>query len=296
MIRLDAQSYGHLVHRYLAYCEFTKMDDTDPENKKTAYTKKGYRIQWKNIKNDLYQPLRNAQRFAERLGVDLKSAYQIGAIAVDVADAGGFQNSGVSTTLTVSHACASNAVLAVGTFEAYAALTSLTYNSVSLGSKLANDGDSTSNIYGTLSPASGTHDIVGTMAGTSPQALCGWSFTGAETGSFGGATNATTGTSASPTVSVTTNIDNSFVVGLIAALPSTGTLTASDSQTVNATGTSEGYKVRGAYIQKVTAGSQAMGWSNGSGSNYFGTTVVEIRQALATASSATSRMLRGIGT
>lgn len=123
LIRVDATTHGYLIHSWMARIRFIKYDDSDPENKKIAYQKESYKVQWKNVQRDFKKTFalpQLAPKLAYATAIllaallrDSKLPFEfgvIGAIAVDTVTTGLGGNTG--QTITIAHtASGSNRLL-----------------------------------------------------------------------------------------------------------------------------------------------------------------------------------------
>jgi len=143
------------------------------------------------------------------------------------------RDTSVDTTLgasprTGSHTCAASAVLFVGTKAAAGYATGATYNGVSMtriADVISGVGEYAQSLFVLTTPATGSNTIYVTVASS----IVGWtssSYTGADTSSQPGASGTNTSPSGtSITSSITTTVDQSWVIGYFAG--SRATLTAS---------------------------------------------------------------------
>ena len=128
-LRVDAKSTGRQLNRYITYSTFVKLDDNDPKNKRVAYERKGYHVEWANVKSDFQFAFRNPFYVVPRVAYSLAAFWFIfqgkheearalafsigGSLAVDATSAA--VTSGAQTVVSVSHTCTgANRVLVSG--------------------------------------------------------------------------------------------------------------------------------------------------------------------------------------
>lgn len=275
MIKIDSQSNGRLVHRYLAYTTITKFC---PETQKPLWVKSGYKIQWKNIWADLKMSFVPALAF--RLGVPLEFAYQLGAIALDSANVGTNSGGVLAASITWNHVTAASAVLVIGVQNHNVVPGNITYNGTN--TTFGQDSpDDYAKLYYTLSPTSGTKAVV--INASTVDYLEGFSisFTGADTSTIGANANGG-GTGGVSNATITTTRNNSFCVS-IDYIQQPGAITSyDDGQTPivdQAGGPANAYRSVGSYLQVATSGTnQRIQYSHGN--VYWQTTILEVLQAI----------------
>lgn len=223
-IRVDASAGGYLVNRWLAYTWQRKYNNhgTIEENSEILWEKRGYRIQWTNIKRDLKAFFKNPFGYAPTVAYSLLAIPLIffdhdkavnfaffGSIAFDAAAQ--TSHSGEPTTITWEHTIGSNDDR----------LININVSGLSTPNEPQWDGNSTTNIISVsamhnnyyLAPASGAADC--TCDGGNIKVGGSISFDGVhQTDPIGASTS--NGTPSSPQdVSLTTEDDNSFRVDCI---------------------------------------------------------------------------------
>ena len=252
--RIDGITKVYPLCRYLVKQEFTKFDDSDPDNKRIAYKKKSFKIQWENIKNDL-------KRQFTFYPIPGQLAWKAGLpIAVDATTAGTVVG---ATSISLTHTCTGSNLVLVGiAFDPTGdGGTGMTYNDVSMTLAINTSAVAYQVIMKYLAnPATGANTLAYTRADTRQLGLAAISFTGAKQTGQPDATAHFDGTAVtSPTNSLTTVADNSFVIDGIGSTTNAA-LGASQTEFYDVdSGTSERFGCQ--YVQKVTAGAQAMGWT-----------------------------------
>lgn len=282
MLRVDAKSTGISINRYITYHTFVKLDDDDPENKKIAYERKGYHIEWKNVKNDLKCFLKNPRYFAPKL--IYRVAYSLavfwfiiqgrhqeaiafafaGPIAVDATTA--TATTGAQTSISISHTTSGADRVIVSGIEIVNSTSTWTYAGTAIVEDTTDASDMNHKMGHLIAPTSGANTlehvkIAGAEAG---HGIFGISFTGADQTTQPDSTSPTptTATNTTPSIAITTTTDNAYVVDNLLSRAATLTVDASQTQIANQTidsGTSR--RQGGSYEQKVTAGSITMSWS-----------------------------------
>lgn len=276
MLRIDAKSTGRQITRYVTYHTFVKLDDNDPENKKIAYEKRGYHVEWANVKNDLKYLFKNPIRFAPQVAYSLAALWFIfqgkhqeamtlafGGIAFDATSAA--VTTGSQTAVSVSHTCTGDERCLVSGIEIINATVAWTYAGTAIVEDTTDASDMVFKMGHLIAPATGANTLTHTIAvGEAGHGIFGISFTGAHqtTQPDQASPTPTTGTSTTPSISVTTTTNNSFVVDNLLSRAATLTVDASQTQIANQTidsGTSR--RQGGSYEQKVTAGVITMDWT-----------------------------------
>lgn len=242
-LRVDASVKGSFIKgKYLAVSQFIKFDDDDPKNKKIAYTKYGYKIQWDNIKRD-FKRLK-LPSFAWGMAYNLAivtlivlfhnkaSVYHLavtGALAFDNAGSTNDHDatSGSDTTLTLSFTMSSSAnglLTSNATLRddsvTHLSVSGVTYAGTSMNSITSNTGTSAkAYLFGLIAPATGANNLVMTYHDTTAgddayQVFGAVSFTGADQATgWHNAANAS-GTSTTPSVTITSAAGEIVVDGM----------------------------------------------------------------------------------
>src|SRR3990167_2653656 len=262
--RIDGITKAHLIIGGLfAKYEFTKFDDKDPDNKKVAYIKKGYKFQWENLRE-------NYIRWAKKLGISPEFAYQMGAIAVDTTSSAA---ASTTTTKTLSHTCTGDNLVLVGIgFDPRGdgpATNGFTYNSIVMSAGIAtSDTQYQPVMYYLVAPDTGANTLSYTGNASDVKGLCAISFTGAKQSAQPDATIHYSATGASsPSNALTTVADNSFVMDAIGVGAAAPAVTGEHTEFYDVDNGS-GTRFACQYVQKVTAGAQTMGWTWVSTKNY----------------------------
>lgn len=275
-IRIDAKSTGRQLSRYITYSTFVKLDDNDPENKKIAYEKKGYHVEWANVKNDLKYLIKNPIRFAPQVAYSLAAFWFIfqgkhqeamtlafSGIAFDATSAA--VTSGAQTAVSVSHTCTGSERCLVSGIEIINATVAWTYAGTAIVEDTTSTNDMNEKMGHLIAPASGANTLTHTIAvGEAGHGIFGISFTGAHQTTQPDQASPTpaTGTSTAPSISVTTTTDNSIVVDNLIVRTTTLTVDVSQTQIANqAIDSATARKQGGSYEQKVSAGAMTMSWS-----------------------------------
>lgn len=134
------------------------------------------------------------------------------AIAYDTSSSG--QTANTTNTITWNHTCTgSNLVLVVAVgADSAAEPTGVTYNTVALTKAQGATTGLEHSIWYLASPATGTNSVVVTFAANHHMAAGAVSISGCNTASPVDTSNITNGTSATPSIGLTTNNANSFIV------------------------------------------------------------------------------------
>jgi len=133
-------------------------------------------------------------------------------------------NPGGGTTATLSHTCSGTDRILFVSFRAYKAsaganfnpLTSITYAGISLsaaGARNSPGNDQAVYLYYLINPPAGTANIVATSAATDDRAIRAVSYTGALQSGVPNAYTTAPKTSSALTMTVTTTVDNCWLVG-----------------------------------------------------------------------------------
>lgn len=204
------------------------------------------------------------------------------AIAIDTVTSAA--TSAASATLTVAHTCAVGSVLFVGVTQdnSFSDPTGVTYNGSAM-TKVTPTANTPANVsiwYHTAPTTGSSQNVVVTFASSSWGTVGAISFTGVDTsypvGISGG--NHQTVADSTPTVTVTTTVDNSWLLDTFYLNDRSRTSTAGAGQTKQWSGdttAAEGTRGEGSTEQTTTAGSYTMSWSL-SGNSTWSIVAVEI--------------------
>jgi hypothetical protein len=183
------------------------------------------------------------------------------------------------TTVNISHTCTGpNLLLIVGISVNYVAVTSATYNGVSMSLiTSAASGSAKVAIFGLINPAAGTHNITFTVDSTEIGAAGGISFTGADQTTGWHNANTATGTTKYPTVVISSATDE-YVVDAMSSR-SWGTASAGAGQTAYFSYTGKPH----AGSREVGATSTTMSWTVGDSGDTWAIAGVSVMAATAAA-------------
>lgn len=135
------------------------------------------------------------------------------AIAFDSITNGGYSGS-ASTSKTFAHTCTgSQRFLFVSTLTDTNVVTGMTYGGVAMTLLVSQATDYHTTIYGLINPASGVNNVVISCSGSTniiPQAI---SYTGVDQTTLPTVTNTGTDASSPQTLSLTTTVNNSWIMG-----------------------------------------------------------------------------------
>ena len=224
------------------------------------------------VKEYLRDPIANWMLHPER-----------GAIAIDTSTNSGTTALYNTTTGSFNHTCTgSNLVLGslIGVY--FTTISSETYNSVALTqAALATNSDYRAYSHYILSPSTGTNSLAVTYAATGYGAGSAISFSGADTSGIG-ATQTGTGTSDTPTLSITTIANNSYVIDIVKTDGSEGTGTSTAGAGQTKIGDQETANVNHhltSYEPVAVAGATTMDWDlPGVGGGAWAQSAFEIKQ------------------
>lgn len=210
---------------------------------------------------------------------------QRGAIAYDASTGG--TNTGVSS-LTISHTCTGSNGLVAGLNggQGNTAVTSMTFDGTTLTNAVSQATNASVYISYLKNPASGSaKNLVINFGGVNSPCGSAISFSGVDQTTPVGASNSATGTSTTPSVSLTTSYDSSMIVDGV------GVDSGGSNQSPTATGTNQTRRISQAAsafneqacstTTTTTAGSYTLSYSMGA-SKAWDMCALEIKQAVAT--------------
>jgi len=282
-VHVDASSNGYSINRYLFFYSYTPYDYWSGKALKTT----GYfKIQWKNLRNDLNNLFRNPI-LLPRIALSLTSflffwdhhiAQTIafmGAVAFDnktTYDSGTTNNTSHSWTHTVNSATNGVLVVGVSPYQSNSAPVTATYNSVSMNAYYTDALNATIDVFNLTGPSSGANSVAITCANSVAIRGGSVSVTGSNGTLQNNAVSANTG--ATLTVTVTSSTNNLVCDFWGTQFNVSKTLSADGSQTVDANifTVSSGVDETGIQMShKAGAASVVMTWTTSSGNiNYDG--------------------------
>jgi len=182
-----------------------------------------------------------------------------------------------TTSLTLSSVvCSSGDILVVSlSYNGGSATSGVTYNSNALTQGVTHTSGSTAEVWYSLSPSAGTHNVVITTSSGKPINAGAVCISGADTTMIG-ATGSSNGTSASPNTSITTTVNNSVVIDAMYWNNYNTAVSSQDGTLLYHEDTAfDGEAGYGQYKVFSTAGSSNLAWSM-AGSQAWVTSAIEI--------------------
>jgi len=313
MLRVDAKSRGVLLSRYITYSTFAKLDDNDPENKKIAYEKRGYHVEWANVRNDLKYLFRNPRFVVPRIAYSLAAFWFIlqgkhqeammlafSGIAFDATSSG--VTTGAQTVISFTHTTSGVERCLVSGIEIInsTAVNGWQYAATNIVEDTTDTSDMNLKMGHLIAPTSGANTLSHTKItpAEAGHGMFGISFTGAHqtTQPDQASPTPTTATNTTPSISVTTTTNNSFVVDNLLSRAATLTVGTGQTQIANQTiDSATSRRQGGSYEQKVTAGAITMDWTL-SASVLWVMQAVTIRESGTVVSTGSPRrMMTGVG-
>ena len=257
------------------------------------------RPQWKEMLVDFRYAI--TPKLAQKLRVEPRFAYQIGAIAFDASSQGGATS---GTTKNVTHVCAASATLTAYCVENDLTGAAFTYNSV--GMSLIGTGGSANyldKIFYLGAPSSGSNTLAYSQTNTiGALDVIGVSLTGASNAADPTDGHAYGGGIVSPrTIVVTTGTANSMVIEFWKGFDNTSTQTESSGQTrifQNLSNAVGNYIIEASYIAIASPAANSLSYTNDKVpkpyNNHSGIGILE-GGAAAVANPHTTLLLMGVG-
>ena len=202
-------------------------------------------------------------------------------IAFDAASNSGYQAAVSSFSWSHTNAGSSRVLFVTVSLLGTGSVSGITYNSVAmvnLGSATKTNGVLRTEVWYLVNPTNGTQTVAVTLSGVNTGSAHAISYSGAyQAGVPAAVVNTASGTGNPGTVSVTTENDHQWVMGVIATTDTA--ITASETQRANVTGALGSGAQSDTNADVTPAGAQSLSWTNVGVADTWAMSIIAIRPA-----------------